>query len=77
MIKGGGVHFDPNFVQAAFAPKNWDKRLKFCMQPLILVIYVDHEDNLRSEVIDLHFDIQNAENMGKYHFFPPNSHILN
>ena len=27
------------------------------MQPLILVIYLDHEENLRSEVIELHFDL--------------------
>ena len=27
----------PNFVQTAFGPNNW---LKFCMQPLIVVLYI-------------------------------------
>ena len=33
----------PNLVQAAFGPKNGDRRLTFCMQTLIEVIYEDHE----------------------------------
>jgi len=57
----------PNFIQAAFCPKNLYKRLKFRMQPVIVVNYKDHEEILRSEVIDL------LENIGKYHFFHSNS----
>ena len=52
-FKGGGTirHFVTlNFVQAAFGPKTWDIRLKFCMQPQIVVISMDPEENLRSEV---------------------------
>ena len=66
--KGGGAlwHFvTPNFVQAPFGPKKWDRRLKFSMQPLILVVYMDHEENLRSEVIDLHLDLHEFRKYGK------------
>ena len=55
----------PNFVQAAFGPNNWDRKLKFCIQPLIVVIYIDHE-NLRSEVIDLRFDLHESEHQKTY-----------
>ena len=32
----------PSFVQTAFGPNNCKRRLKFCMQPLIVVLYIDH-----------------------------------
>ena len=32
----------PNFVQTAFGHNNCKRRLKFCMQPLIVVLYIDH-----------------------------------
>ena len=57
----------PNFVQTAFGPNNWDRRLKFCLQSLVFVIYIDHEEHSRSEVIIL--TSINSENTGKYHFF--------
>ena len=57
--------FSSNFVQAAFGPNNWDIRLKFCIQPLIVIIYKDHEENFRSEVIDLHFDLHELRKYGK------------
>ena len=44
------------------------------MQPLLVVIYKDHEENLRSEVIDLNFDIHEFRNYGKIPLF---SIILN
>ena len=35
LLRIGIQHFvPPNFIQAAFGSKNWEKRLKFCMQPL-------------------------------------------
>ena len=46
IYRGGGTirHFVTlNFVQAVFGPYNWDRRLNICMQPLIVVIYVDPE----------------------------------
>ena len=58
-----------NFVQAAFGPKNWDRRLKYCMQPLILVVYTHHEENFRLEVIDLYFDLHDFRKYGKIPLF--------
>ena len=37
------------------------------MQPQIVVIFMDHEENLRSEFIDLHLTSMNSEITGKYH----------
>ena len=37
------------------------------MQPLLLVVYMDLEENLRSEDI---LTAMISENMGKYHFSP-------
>ena len=68
--KGGGGAFtlsDTKFCTVC--PKNWDRRLKFCMQPLILVVYMDHEENLRSGVIDLHFDLHEFRKYGKIPLF--------
>ena len=71
--KGGGValwHFvTPNFVKAAFGPKNSDRRLNYCMQPLILVVYTHHEENFRLEVIDLYFDLHDFRKYGKIPLF--------
>ena len=39
------------------------------MQPLIMVIYIDHEENLISEVIDLHYDLQKLGKYGKIQLF--------
>ena len=39
------------------------------MQPLNVVIYKDHEENLRSEVIDLHFDLHELSKYGKIPLF--------
>ena len=46
----------PHFVQAAFGHKNCQRRLKFCMQHLNVIIYTNQEHNLGSEVNDLHYD---------------------
>ena len=76
---GGGAiwHFvTPNFVQAAVGPNNWHRRLKFCMQPLIVVNYKDHEENLRSEDIDLYFDQHELRKYGKIPIFYSNSNII-
>ena len=43
------------------------------MQPLIVVIYIDQEENLISEIIDFHYDLHE---LGKYHFFHSNSIII-
>ena len=45
--KGGGGNStlcDTKLCTAALGPKNLDRKLKFCMQPLLLVIYMDHEE---------------------------------
>ena len=34
-----------HLVQAAFGSKNWDRRLKCCMQPPIVALYPDHTKN--------------------------------
>jgi len=47
----------PHFVQAAFGLKNCDRRLKFCMQHLNVIIHTNQEHNLGSEVNDLNFKI--------------------
>ena len=39
------------------------------MQPLIMVIYIDHEENLISEVIDLHYDLHTLGKYGKIQLF--------
>ena len=55
---------------AAFGPKNWDRILKFGLQLLIVVIFKEYEENLRLDIIDLHFYLHiNSENTGKYYFF--------
>ena len=47
--RGAIRHFvTPNFVQAAFGSKNLDKRLKFCIQPPIVTIWPDLNENLTS-----------------------------
>ena len=46
-----------NFVQAAFA-KNCDRRLKFCMQPQIVVIYIWHRRSATSILTSM-----NSENI--------------
>ena len=63
MGPGGAIsHFvTPNFVQAAFGSNNLDRRLECFMQPLIGVVYI----HLRSEVIDLHFDLHELRKYGK------------
>ena len=61
---GGGI-----FVQAAFGSNNQDRRLKYCMQPLIVVIYMDYEENWRSKVIDYHFDLHELRKYGKIPLF--------
>ena len=43
------------------------------MQPLIMVIYMDHEENLRS---DLHVDLHEFRKYGKIPLFHFNSIIL-
>ena len=50
-VKESGAirHFvSPHFVQAVFGSKNGDKRLKFCMHPPIVTLYLDHKENLGS-----------------------------
>ena len=44
--KGGGDSrlCATKFCTAAFGPKYLDRKLKFCMQPLLLVIYMDHDE---------------------------------
>ena len=39
------------------------------MQSQILGIYVDHEDNLRTVVIELHFDLHEFRKYGKILLF--------
>ena len=51
------LHFvAPNFVQARFGLKHCDRRLKFCMQHLDVIIHTNQEYNLGLEVNDLHYD---------------------
>ena len=59
--RGGAIRYfvTPNFVQAAFSPKTWVRRLKFCKQPQILVIYIDHEFDLQRYLIFWGHDLQN------------------
>ena len=49
------------------------------MQPLILVVNMDHKENLRLEVIDLHFGLHENRKYGKIPLFPSTdifSHFL-
>ena len=57
----------------AFGPKNCDRSLKLCMQPLIVIIYTNQDHNSGSAVNNLHFDF---ENWGKYQLVHSNSFIL-
>ena len=62
-------HFvTPNFVQAVFSPKHWDRRLKFCMQPQIMVIYIDHKE-FEIRVIGLNFTHHEFRKYGKIPLF--------
>ena len=54
LLEIGGQFDTWHFVEAAFVSKNWDNRLKFCMQSPIVALYTDLEENLVSEVINLH-----------------------
>ena len=46
------------------------------MQPLIAVIHMDHEENLRPEVIGLNFDLHEIRKYLNIPFFLTNSIIL-
>ena len=59
-------------IQAAFGSKNWDKWLKFRMQPPIVARYPDHKEIFGSDVINLHQNQDFAEYPAKndFHLIP-------
>ena len=62
-------------IQAAFGPNNWDRKLKFGMQPLIVVIYMDMKKMWDQRSLTCILTSMNLENTWKYHFLQSNSII--